>query len=211
MTTIDTPDRGTLPATLESFLVPISEGLTTKVGKAVSHAPQRQARGKAALMRTSAAIRKTVAAEVLQELRKVLGEDVVNLFVEGVTRHTALRDAARASLVERREVPVKLARHVVHRKHTVEVRVTGPAFRIDLPFDIDVAFDVLQAEGTVKEGRLRTFTLPDPSVTGTVDVHHQEVFRQSGTWRAGRSLTLDDGFRILSEQEERTARGESAT
>jgi hypothetical protein len=211
MTTIDTRDRGTLAATLDEFLMPQQAELTRQVGKAVAAAPQQQSRSRKNLSRLTTAVRKTVAAEALHEVRQVVGDDLVDLLVAGITRHSALHEAARATIGGGPPARVALARHVVHSTHTVDVKVISPAFRIDLPFDIDVAFDVLHAEGIVEDGRLRELRIPDPSVTGTVEVRDREVYRQVGTLRAGRTITLGTRVPILSAQEEQALREGRAT
>jgi hypothetical protein len=202
-TTIDTRQRGTLPATLDEFLVPEARELTPHVGRAVAKAPQRQSRSRKHLARLTHTARLTLAAEIVHELRGALGEDLMDLLVAGLKEHQALREAARSSLTDGVPASVRLARHVVHSGHTVDVTVVSPLFRIDLPFELDLAFDVLEATGQVADGRLCRLTIPDPTVTGTVDVYDKEVYRQEGTLHAGGSLGLGAGVRILSEQEER--------
>jgi hypothetical protein len=211
MTTIDTRQRGSVTATVEGFLLPEHADLTRRLGTVVSRAPQRQSRSRKNLARVTHAARQTVAEGVVHELRSAFGDDLVDLLLAGLKEHDALREAARTTLRGGPPASVKLARHVVHSGHTVEVKVVSPVFRIDLPFEVDLAFEVLRFEGAVVDGRLRALTLPDPAVTGRVEVYDQEVYRQEGTLRAGGSLPLGAGVRILSEQEEEMLRSGGTT
>jgi hypothetical protein len=211
MTTIDTRQRGTVTATVDEFLLPEHGDLSRQVGRVVSRAPQRQSRSEKNLARVTRAARLTVAEQVVHELRGVLGDGLVDLLLAGIKEHDALREAARTTLRGGPPAPVRLARHVVHSNHTVEVKVISPVFRIDLPFDVDLAFDVLDVKGEVADGRLRALTLPDPGVTGTVEVYDKEVYRQAGTLRTGGSIPLGAGVRILGEQEEEALRAGGST
>jgi hypothetical protein len=212
MTSVITEDRGTVEGTIKSFLVPEGRELTPGVGAEVARAPQLQSRNKKHLARITRSARLTLAAEIVHQLRGVLGDDLLKLLLAGMKTHTALCDAARTTLREPgTSIPVHLAGHTVHTQHTVEVTVVGPVFRVVLPFELSLDFDVLEADAKVDDGRVRELVVRDPTVTGTVHLHGRQVYDQKGVLATGGHLTLGEGLQILSDPEERTLRGPGPT
>jgi hypothetical protein len=213
MTTVATTrDRKAVTATINEWLVPEARELTPKVGSVVAREPQLHARGAENRSKLNKAARLTLAALIVHELRKALPDDLVELMVTGMLGHSALLEAARTTAGDpAADGRVHLFRHTIHLHHSVDVEAVAPAFRIKLPFELDIDIDVVAADAAVADGRLRSLSLPDPALTGTVTVHAEKVYEQKGVLRIGRTLPFDPPRALLPEQEERALRAGRAT
>jgi hypothetical protein len=213
MTTVATTrDRKGVTATINEWLVPEARELTPKVGNVVAREPHLQARGAENRSKLNKAARLTLAALIVHELRKALPDDLVELMVTGMKGHSALVEAARTTAGDpAADGHVHLFRHTIHLHHSVDVEAVAPAFRIKLPFELNIDIDVVAADATVADGRLRSLSLPDPTLTGTVTVHSEKVYEQKGVLLLGRTLGFDPPRAILPEQEELDLRAGRAT
>ena len=149
-----------------------------------------------------------IAGLAVKELRRALPTPLVDLLVNGVKGHDALREAAVETLRDRStRVGVALARRTLHATHTVEVTTVGGIVTPSLEFVVAVDFDVVDARADVTRGRLSALSLQDPVVTGRVfarvdGVPTGDMLPQTATLKLGGRRVYRPPLPILSADEE---------
>ena len=161
----------TSPAsTTGEWLLPRDGGLESRVGQhTLNH-----------LARTA---RSVVGVVILDELRRCLDDDLVDVLADGLDAHSAVRTAAEEMAAHPGATArVRLARHRLDRTEHVDVHLTAsPALDLVVPFDLELELTVAEAFGTVVDGHLTALEMENPHGVGIVRVHGHEVFRREGT------------------------------
>ena len=148
---------------------PRDGGLESRVGQHTLTHLARTARG-------------AVGTVMLEELRRCLDDDLVDVLAAGLDAHSAVRTAAQ-EVADRpgATARVRLARHRLERTEHVDVHLTAsPALDLVVPFDLELELTVAEAYGTVVDGHLAELELETPHGVGVVRVHGHEVFRREG-------------------------------
>jgi hypothetical protein len=197
--TLVTPDGRRVDARLDTWLLAHDPLLHTNVASAITDGG---AQGGAPSF---------IAELAVKELRRVLPTPLVDLLVNGVKGHDALRAAAVETLRDRStQVDVVLARRTLHATHTVEVTAIGGIVTPSLEFVVAVDFLVVDARADVSRGRLAALSLSDPVVTGRVyarvdGVPTGDMLPQTATLRLGGLREYRPPLQILSSDEEADA------
>lgn len=197
--TLVTPDGRAVDARLDAWLLAHDPLLHTNVGGAISDG---SGQGGAPAF---------IADLAVKELRRVLPTPLVDLLVNGVKGHDALREAAVQTLRDQStKVDVVLAQRTLHATHTVEVTTVGGMVTPSIEFVVAVDFVVVDARADVTCGRLSALTLQDPVVTGRVyarvdGVPTGDLLPRTATLQLGGRRTYQPPLRILSTDEEADA------
>lgn len=191
-----TPDGRAVDARLDTWLLAHDPLLHTHVSGAISDGgAQGGAPG-------------FIADLALKELRRVLPTPLVELLVNGVKGHDALREAAVETLRDRStHLDVVLAQRTLHATHTVEVTTVGGILTPSIEFVVAVDFMVVDARADVTRGRLSALAVQDPVVTGRVyarvdGVPTGDALPRTATLQLGGRRTYQPPLQILSSDEE---------
>ena len=172
------PTTGTTGA----WLLPHEERLT----KTVAHAAlggERNGSGPKVLATLTRAARATLTGLMLEELRRCLDDDLVDVLAEGLEGHSAVRLATEETAKSPGSTArVRLARHRLHHDEHIDLHLTAsPAMDLVVPFDLELEVMVAEASGTVVDGRLTSLELEPPHAVGRVKVHGHEVYKREDT------------------------------
>lgn len=195
-TTVSTVDGRTVPARLDAWLLDDDKELSARLARTLTGAGT-QGHAPSFLSRLA-----------LRELHRVLPDPLVDLLVNGVKGHVALRQAARETLADgSTRADVALYRRTLHTTHTVDVEVVAGIVTTFLEVVVAVDFDVVDARADVSRGRLSALSLRDPTIAGRVSarvdgVETGELCRRDGILRLGGRLTFDPELQILSDTDQ---------
>lgn len=188
-TDLRTPTGGTTG----TWLLPRDE----RLGKGVAHAAlaaDRNGTGPKAIATLTRAARATLTSLMLEELRRCLDDELVDVIAGGLETHSAVRLAAEQTAKSPgSSAHVRLARHRLHRNEHIDLHLTAsPAMDVVVPFDLELDVTVAEASGTVVDGRLTNLALEPPHAVGRVRVYEHEVYRRDGflpvtSWSLSRS------------------------
>jgi hypothetical protein len=201
-TTVTTADGRSVPARLDAWLLDHDQELHTRLAGALAGAGAGAGAG--------GHVPAFVTRLALREVRRVLPDPLLDLLMNGVKGHVALRDAARATIADgSTRADVVLYRRTLHTTHTVDVQVVAGVLRTSLEIVVAADFDVVDARADVSRGRLCALSLRDPAIAGRVSarvdgVETDELCRRDGTLRLGGRLTFDPALQILSDADERS-------
>jgi hypothetical protein len=168
--------------TTGAWLLPHEERLSKGVAHAAL-AADRNSRGPQAIATLTRVARATLTGLMLEELRRCLDDDLVDVLVDGLDAHSAVRLAAEETAKSPGSSSrVRLARHRLRRDEHVDLHLTAsPAMDVVVPFDLELDVTVAEASGTVVDGHLADLTLEPPYAVGRVKVHGHEVYQREGT------------------------------
>jgi hypothetical protein len=195
-TTVTTDDGRTLPARLDAWLLDDDKELSPRLARTLTG------------VGTSGRAPSFLSRLALRELRRVLPDPLVDLLVNGVKGHVALRQAARETLADgSTRADVALYRRTLHTTHTVDVEVVAGIVTTSLEIVVAVDFDVVDARADVTSGRLSVLSLRDPTIAGRVSarvdgVETGELCRRDGILRLGGRLMFDPALQILADTDQ---------
>ena len=177
-TDLQAPTAGTTGA----WLLPHDEDLSDGVTQATLSG-EREGSGPKAIAALAKAARATLTALMLEELRRCLDDDLVDVIAQGLETHSAVRLAMdETAKSPGASSPVRLGRHRLHRDEHVDLHLmASPAMDVVVPFDLELEVTVAGASGTVVDGHLADLRLEPPHAVGRVKVHGREVYHRDGT------------------------------
>ena len=148
-------------------------------------------------------LKESLAAEIMQRLRELLGDDLLELLVQGLTKHEALREAARVTLAtpgSESTVTLGQQRVRIEQDPSIDVLVDGRR-ALTLDFDLDIVFTLVEAKAKVRAGLLMELSSPSPKVVGTLTTYGHEISRGEGQLRLPLRVSLGAGYPLLPDEE----------
>ncbi|HYN74240.1 MAG TPA: hypothetical protein VES60_17220 [Nakamurella sp.] len=145
--------------------------------------------------------RASLGRQLVDALKSVLDDNVMDLLLEGWAKHRRLVEAAAESAREPGgERLVALAEHRITLAHdpTVDVLLDGVKL-MTLVGRVQVDFEVGKVEAVVRAGRLVEARAGHSTVTASVAVEEHEIARRSHEWPVELVLPLGAGVDLTAE------------
>lgn len=201
MTTLTTESGQSIPARGSVWLLD-DQRTQQELGSVITSMrdePTPQARRLALLGKVA---RATLEERLVEALRDAFDDDLADLLIAGWRSHRGLVDAARRTLGSPgTEEVVKLAQHTVrvHETPSVDVQVDG-IHVVTVDAEIELAFDVVEAVGVVRDGRLLEIKTQPITVDAELKVQDVPIAQKRARLNLSGRITFDPGIALTRPQ-----------